>query len=460
MSYDKDQLKPGYQGIFVIQDHAATNRHWDLRLSFPVDSVSKALSAYTGKRPSKGVEPIPSIQDKPGKVLRSWAVPKHRLPTTKPLLAMETEDHAIQYATFKGIIPEGQYGAGSVDIYDHGTFTLNSVEYDRKYVITFNGKKVKGTYALIKTGGKKSFIWIKTKENRSCISENIRKIASAIDYVQPTLCPQIFDFFQEEPVLKDEVRKDIFETLMKTLSDNKIKNFKNWIKGFYISGSLVSYSYRSNADLDIDIIYDHKIFQESNPKIENVFEYLKDIIYENNDKKVANTSHIFSFMVLEPGDLPKGDGLYDLISNKWVKIPHKIPLNFDPDKVFILQRLVAEKIAQKIDLVTGSILRTINNLKIIDQGGKDEKRPPELEKLKILCMILNDWYEWIWTLHDGAEHQINPKFPAFDFSPNWDEKMIIFKYLSRQGYSQSISNLYDKLEDDPYLNIIDKFIPE
>ena len=177
--YIKEKLVPGYTGKFVIQHHKARGDHWDLRLEFPVDSVSKALADYSGKRPKKGVEPTAETPDKPGNVLRSWAIPKHQLPTNKPLLATETENHDVRYISFSGRIPEGQYGAGFVTVVDHGTYIMDKVEFDHKYVFTIRGKKIKDTFALIKTEGKK-FLWIKVKNKKACISSALRKLASII----------------------------------------------------------------------------------------------------------------------------------------------------------------------------------------------------------------------------------------------------------------------------------------
>jgi bifunctional non-homologous end joining protein LigD len=129
----------------------------------PVTSLKDSLTSYTEIRKDKSTEPIKkTYPDKPGTVLRSWAIPKHKIPTTKSLLATETEDHDINYKNFEGTIPEGNYGAGTVEIYDEGKFELVDVVYDKKYVIKFNGKKIKGYNALIKTTNK-NFLWIKVK---------------------------------------------------------------------------------------------------------------------------------------------------------------------------------------------------------------------------------------------------------------------------------------------------------
>ncbi len=142
MSYDKNKLRIGYKGRFVIHDHVAQSHHWDLRLEFPVLSLKDSLTNYYKKRVwDSTTEPEPEFLDKPGTVLRSWAIPKHKLPTSKHLLATETEDHSIDYIDFKGVIPEG-YGAGTVSIYDKGSFEVVDLDYDRKYVIKFNGSKI------------------------------------------------------------------------------------------------------------------------------------------------------------------------------------------------------------------------------------------------------------------------------------------------------------------------------
>jgi len=105
-------------GRFVIQKHQATHLHYDFRLE--MDNV-----------------------------LKSWAVPKE--PPTQPgirRLAVQVEDHALDYIDFEGTIPEGEYGAGTVEIWDKGTYTLKS-RSDKVIEFALDGSRLKGNYALV-----------------------------------------------------------------------------------------------------------------------------------------------------------------------------------------------------------------------------------------------------------------------------------------------------------------------
>ena len=124
----------GDRRIFVIQKHAARRLHYDLRLE--MDGV-----------------------------LKSWAVPKEP-PRTAGVkrLAVQVEDHPIEYADFEGIIPEGHYGAGKVEIWDRGSYILKE-RTDKKIVFELNGEKLKGTYVLLKFKGDKNWLFFKKKED-------------------------------------------------------------------------------------------------------------------------------------------------------------------------------------------------------------------------------------------------------------------------------------------------------
>ncbi len=121
------RAQPDAPGHFVIQQHAARRMHWDLRLQF-------------------------------GAVLRSWAVP--RGPSLDPSvkrLAVRTEDHPLDYIHFEGVIPEGNYGAGAMIVWDRGTWTpLEPIEAGLakgKLLFELRGHKLRGAWTLVKTKG-------------------------------------------------------------------------------------------------------------------------------------------------------------------------------------------------------------------------------------------------------------------------------------------------------------------
>jgi DNA ligase D-like protein (predicted 3'-phosphoesterase) len=148
----KGKKKP----IFVIQKHDASNLHYDFRLE--VDGV-----------------------------LKSWAVPKG--PSTDPSqkrMAIPTEDHPLDYADFEGIIPEGEYGAGKVLVWDIGTYENVREDKDEgersmeesltegKVEVRLDGKKMRGGFALVRTGKGKNKRWllIKMKDDEADARRN------------------------------------------------------------------------------------------------------------------------------------------------------------------------------------------------------------------------------------------------------------------------------------------------
>lgn len=118
--------------IYVIQKHAATHLHFDLRLE--MDGV-----------------------------LKSWAIPKEP-PTSLGVkrLAVQVEDHLVDYASFEGAIPEGEYGAGTVEIWDKGTYKLIDRK-ENKLIVEIDGAKLNGAYVLVRFKDDKNWLFFKKK---------------------------------------------------------------------------------------------------------------------------------------------------------------------------------------------------------------------------------------------------------------------------------------------------------
>ena len=139
--------------LYIIQKHQASHLHYDFRLE------------WNG-------------------VLLSWAIPKG--PSLDPAvkrLAARVEDHPIEYGGFEGVIPEGEYGAGTVMLWDRGTWTPEFPDVDGalgrgELKFTLNAKKLKGSWVLVRTrsgyGGSKKEQWLLIKHrDRYVSSEDI-----------------------------------------------------------------------------------------------------------------------------------------------------------------------------------------------------------------------------------------------------------------------------------------------
>ncbi|MCI4442777.1 MAG: 3'-phosphoesterase [Lentimicrobium sp.] len=140
--------------IFVVQKHAASHLHYDFRLE--MDGV-----------------------------LKSWAIPKG--PSMNPeekRLAIMVEDHPYDYKDFEGTIPEGNYGAGSVIVWDSGTYALANEQDEGKIANKFKsdlkeghlsfilkGKKLKGEFALVRLKIKQKNAWLLIKKDDQYASE-------------------------------------------------------------------------------------------------------------------------------------------------------------------------------------------------------------------------------------------------------------------------------------------------
>jgi len=132
--------KRGEAPIFVVQRHDARRLHYDFRL------------------------------ERDG-VLASWAVPKGvPLEPGSQRLAVHVEDHPLEYGTFEGEIPKGQYGAGQVEIWDRGTYELLEEKKDGGLTVRLNGKRLEGTWALVPaklSGDPKNWLIVRKKDTGS-----------------------------------------------------------------------------------------------------------------------------------------------------------------------------------------------------------------------------------------------------------------------------------------------------
>ena len=183
---------------FVVQRHQARRLHYDLRLEI-------------------------------NGTLKSWAVPKG--PSMNPRdkrLAVRTEDHPLKYLDFQGIIPQGNYGAGEMIIWDSGTFDIDRTESDisanaqlkkGNLKLIFHGDKIKGHFALVRTdGGKDQESWLLIKKKDS--------FSTDITYDAETLVPVDTEGLRKQGgnILPGQIVQPMLAS-----TTGKIFNDKNWI---------------------------------------------------------------------------------------------------------------------------------------------------------------------------------------------------------------------------------------
>ena len=135
--------------LYVVQKHRATQLHYDFRLEF-------------------------------NGVLLSWAVPKGpSLDPSVKRLAMQVEDHPLEYGDFEGVIPEGEYGGGTVMVWDNGKWLPESDDVEKALEkgdlkFTLRGKKLKGSWVLVRThgyGSKEGKSWLLIKHRDEFASQ-------------------------------------------------------------------------------------------------------------------------------------------------------------------------------------------------------------------------------------------------------------------------------------------------
>jgi bifunctional non-homologous end joining protein LigD len=195
--------KSGKQLHFVVQKHAASHLHYDFRLE--IDGV-----------------------------LVSWAVPKGPVadPTVKRL-AMHVEDHPMDYIDFEGTIPKGQYGGGTVMVWDTGTYLaegsddveesekiLRKMHNDGNIKIVMNGTKLKGSYHLVRMSGKDTeWLLMKAKDefaNKKEFDQHSVITGRTLEEIEEDKKSDTWQSNRKEKAKKSKPQTDIEETVPNT----------------------------------------------------------------------------------------------------------------------------------------------------------------------------------------------------------------------------------------------------
>lgn len=252
---------------FVIQKHNATRLHYDFRL------------------------------ERNG-VLVSWAVPKG-LPITpgEKRLAVQTEDHPLEYGSFEGRIPEGNYGAGEVRIFDRGSY--ESLEWtDKKITIRLNGERHRGEYHLVKTAqGWLIFL------SKSSASE------------QPPLSPELSPMLAEaggkpfdDPAWRFEPKMDGIRTLAYVATDAttlKSRTGRDQTLQYPELANLAQYVNALGAVLDGEVVALEEGGRPSFERLQSRINIRGTREIERMKRQVPVTIYLFDVLWLDGADLTK-----------------------------------------------------------------------------------------------------------------------------------------------------------
>ncbi|MDQ6723267.1 MAG: hypothetical protein M3Z01_03260, partial [Thermoproteota archaeon] len=299
-SIDDNKSDQVVKSRFVVQKHDATRLHYDFRL-----------------------------ESKKKNVLISWAVPKG--PSTDPnvkRLAILTEDHPVDYLLFEGIIPKGNYGAGSVIVWDTGTYSVDATEDKGEDVtdhfkkgkinFTLSGQKLKGKFSIIKTSRENQWLLIKVNDRFSFSPD--RKGGGEREELDLTKS-------NPESVLSGLTNNDLKIVNSQGEFNKEIKDKNNNKNISYTNNSNNNINYRSNNDA-----YDNS-FLISSPYRQEFPDSILPMLTTLVDKPFNNQDWVFEIKwdgVRSISFIHKSKDILKIQSRNGNTITHRYPELVDP----------------------------------------------------------------------------------------------------------------------------------
>ncbi|HEX6892785.1 MAG TPA: DNA ligase D, partial [Chryseolinea sp.] len=418
-------LKPSKELTFVVQRHDATTLHYDFRLE--LDGV-----------------------------LKSWAVPKG--PSMNPgdkRLAVQVEDHPLSYGKFEGIIPKGNYGAGTVEIWDKGTYTAdlvtkgNATSTLRKGIqsgslkITLHGKKLKGSFALVrmKDGKEKNWLLIKHRDE---FATNGKEPAAKNKVQRPVTSVR-------SPQAKERKFKDFIKPMLATLTDEPFDN-ADWIFEVKWDG------YRAIAEISKDKVKFYSrnglSFHELYPEIATELKKIKKECVIDGEVVVLDENGKPSFQKLQQFGMNRNFPIlyyiFDCLSYAGKDIT---------DKPLVERKKILEKLLPKSNLLKYSE-------HILGEGIKFYNESKKLNLEGIMAKRADSVYEigrrttyWLKIKNHNTQEAIIAGYTAPRASRNYFGSLVLgiyqkgkLKYIGHTGtgFTEKIlKDLYEQLQ--PYI---------
>ena len=326
---------------------------------------------------------------------------------------------------------------------------LRSLKLDEPTIIDEEENKME------KDKSKKIFRELEKQTKRKYIDtipKDIKK-GSIIDYPFKTLDTQIWDLSGEKPKIREDIKEEILDKLYNGLMKNGFTHIDEIFKEIHITGSMGTYQYLPQTDVDVHII----------PNIENIKKYYGDSGFDDiqhylthnlSGKEFENNKHILNYY-LQASEAQEllGDAMYILNTDTWIVEAPKLP-QFDPEQKF---KPVWEKAKDWMDsFITGigelrRDIKDVENLQTLLAGLSSEEKEWLENKLngkyREVSQDLDKLAEEFTELHEARKRsyteEVEPvqAFEDFQLSKSWGEQNIIWKFLERYGYVMVLANL-------------------
>lgn len=276
------------------------------------------------------------------------------------------------------------------------------------------------------------------------------KIASILDYPKPGLDPSIWEVSGE---MNSTVRQRILDKLKGFLATQGISDMDSIIDKIYIIGSLTSYQYTSQSDLDIHVhldldgLIEYLGLSDAETAVEIADKSWRRQLNIDEAEMVPGTNHPMEFYFEMPGhttSLPN-DGIYHLEVERWEKDPRTVDVDFDIAEIYPEVIEFAEGVVKSFDINIGRIRRELQDIELLQETimyFKPEQKHLFTDKLKSKIDKINDD---IVHIIDKGQEVVDKRHEEYDLmSPG----NLHFKYLQRHGYIWLFKQLEKALSDE------------
>ena len=273
----------------------------------------------------------------------------------------------------------------------------------------------------------------------------IIKFQSVLDVPRHTLETKIWDVSKDPPVLKEEVKNEILKRLKDYINDILAMSMTSVVDKVYLVGGICTYQWRPDSDIDVTVVMNSNIIDEVDLQL--LREYVGDLNGENYDTTLHPINYYFRFD-LKP---ISHDAIYDVLEEKWIKLPPTLPLPYDPEIRFSNVWQKAREWAENVDDILGELRRDIVDYDYIENflrevpndayGWLEDKLQRKLQEIE--ADIRDAVFEYL-KLHSERKHSYEQfeQMPIKDvISLSWLPADIKYKFAERYKYTELLSAL-------------------